>query len=331
MELRDRVGMSSPQRTSVLIVGGSRFAASRTRALLETSATAVERCGAAADLWDVGLVARTSPDGVRHALHPSGLQAIATRADAVVLVTPTCHGSYSGLVKHSLDYLDPSALAGKPVALMATCGPVPTPQALDHLRIVVGALGAMAIPSQVVATEGAFRRAGEGYQVTDELLLERVRSVTVELVWFAARLRRVDSPRVQRADFPDQIMRAVEYIRENLSNGPLSLDRVAQEASMSRYHFSRTFKRVTGTRFIDFVTKVRVTQASTMLAETEQSVTAIAFAVGYHGRSPFERTFKRELGLTPSQYRRRVRAGLEVPAVVPSTGAAGMPYVSAAS
>jgi AraC-like DNA-binding protein len=214
---------------------------------------------------------------------------------------------------------------------MATCGQSPTPQALDHLRIVVGSLGAMAIPAQVVATEAAFKRLGERYEVADELLLERVRFVVVELVRVAERLSHEDSPRLQSADFPDQIMRAVEYIRENFSKGQLSLDRVAQEAAMSRYHFSRTFKRETGTRFIDFVAKVRLAQASTLLAETDRSITAIALAVGYQDLSPFERTFKRELGLTPSQYRRRVRVGLEVPAVGPSTAAGGAPSASAAS
>lgn len=320
--------MAIQPRPSVLVVGGSRTVPSRTRALLETVATAVEQAGAVPDLWDV-----------RQAAEPGALRGAASRAQALVLVTPTYHGSYSGLVKHALDQLDSGIVGGKPVALMATTGPVPTPQALDHLRIVAGALDAFAIPAQIVATEAGFQRRGGRYQIADELLRQRVHAVVQELVLVAWRLDAPGEPRLHpeparngggaaavataellprpRGDYPDQIMRAVEYIRANFAKGPLPLDAVAREAHMSRYHFSRTFKRVTGVRFIDYVMRLRLAQASALLAESEQTITAVALAVGYQDLRPFERTFKKELGYTPSQYRRRVRAGLEAPPGLP--------------
>ncbi|HEX8742314.1 MAG TPA: helix-turn-helix domain-containing protein [Thermoleophilaceae bacterium] len=317
--------MTVQPRPSVLVVGGSRTVPSRTRALLEAVATAVEQAGALPELWDV-----------RQAAQPGALRGAASRAQAFVVVTPTYHGSYSGLVKHALDQLDPAIVGGKPVALMATTGPVPTPQALDHLRIVAGALDAFAIPAQVVATEAGFERREGRYQIADELLRQRVRAVVQELVLVAWRLDAPGEPRLHpeparngggaaaaaatvdllrrpRGDYPDQIMRAIEYIRANFAKGPLPLDAVAREAHMSRYHFSRTFKRVTGVRFIEYVTRLRLAQACALLAESEQTITAVALAVGYQDLRPFERTFKKELGYTPSQYRRRVRAGLETP------------------
>lgn len=310
--------MPRAQRASVLVIGGGRSRSSRTRGLLETATAIVEECGATPEVWDVGTVNHKQPGGARQAPQPSGLRAMATRAHALILVTPTYHGSYSGLIKHSLDQLDPAVVSGKPVALMATCGPVPTPQALDHLRIVAGALGATTIPSQVVAGEADFRMLGESYVVADELLLERVRATVVELVWFAQRLgapggalRNGDSPRLQADDLPEQIARAAEYVRENFTNGRLSLDRVAREACMSRSHFSRTFKRATGTRFMDFVTDLRMAEARALLAESDRSITGIALAVGYRDLSPFERAFKKQFGLAPSQYRKRVRAGAD--------------------
>ncbi|MDQ3933032.1 MAG: helix-turn-helix domain-containing protein [Actinomycetota bacterium] len=332
--------MSSRQRASVLIIGGSRYRPSRTQGLVEAAAAIVEQRDAASMVWEVG-TADHRPPGARRAPPPTGLRAMSMRAHALMLVTPTYHGSYSGLIKHSLDQLDAAAVAGKPVALMATCGPTSTPQALDHLRVVVAALGATTIPSQVVAAVPGFRRVGERYEVADQVLLERVRAAVDELVWFArcmrgpggapARpaahvpgaahgngatkpmLRNGDPAWLQTGDVPDSIMGAVEYIRENFSKGPLPLDCVAREACMSRSHFSRTFKRVTGTRFIDFVTSLRLAKARALLAESDDSVTTIAFAVGFQGLSTLERTFNRELGLAPSQYRKRVRAGLEAP------------------
>jgi len=258
-------------------------------------------------------------------------------------VTPTHHNSYSGLVKQALDHLPRTAFAGKPVALLATCGRQPTPQAVDHLRIVVRALHGTAIPAQVLATEGDFHRLPERFELNDRMM-PFVGAMVAELLWFAQRMAPAsngaratrtwaaghpaansatavrgpaESPRFARGDFPDQIMRAVQYIRENFTKGPLSLDSVAREAYMSRYHFSRTFKRETGTRFIDFVTTVRLAEACTLLTETNESITTIAFGVGYRDLSHFERTFKKEFGFSPSDYRQRVRAGLEVPPQLP--------------
>jgi AraC-like DNA-binding protein/NAD(P)H-dependent FMN reductase len=343
--MSDAVGaLPAAERLRILVIGGSRSRPSRTRALVDAAATAVERCGAAADVWDVGRIGRAG-DGGRQAAHPGELRVTAARAHGFVIASPTYHNSYSGLIKHALDHLDPASVAGKAVALMATCGRTPSPQAVDHLRIVTRALGATAIPSQVVATEGSFGQLAQGFQVIDDRVVERVRAVVAELVWLAHRLRRPaasgvtaaprfgpralgaaparpaladdESLRLSNGDFPDQIMRAVRYIRENFAHGQLSLDRVASEACMSRYHFSRTFKRETGTRFIDFLTTVRLAEACTLLTHTNQSITSIAFGVGYRDLSHFERTFKKEFGFSPSRYRSRARAGMEVPPQLP--------------
>jgi NAD(P)H-dependent FMN reductase/AraC-like DNA-binding protein len=339
--------LSTPEtaeRMRILVIGGSRSRPSRTRALLDAAEAALERCDATAEVWDVGRIGRAG-DGDRRPANTGDLRTMARRAHAFVIATPTYHNSYSGLIKHALDHLDQGAVAGKAVALMATCGRTPTPQAVDHLRIVTRALGATAIPSQVVATESGFGQLGQDYRVIDDRLVERVRAVMAELVWFAHRFRRPtagarplpalygsspthpdmtpaaaaedDALRLSNGDFPDQIMRAVRYIRENFTQGQLSLDRVASEACMSRYHFSRTFKRETGTRFIDFLTTVRLAEACSLLTHTNQSITSIAFGVGYRDLSHFERTFKKEFGFSPSRYRSRVRAGVEVPPQLP--------------
>lgn len=339
------MSIPTPEPVHVLLIGGSRSHPSRTRGLLEAAVAAVRQRGATAAVWDVGRVGARDANGARRARQPSELRALAARAHALVVVTPTYHHSYSGLIKHALDHLDRSALAGKPAGLMTTCGTSPTPQAVDQLRIVVRALGATAIPSQVVATECGFRRLSDGYRVADAPLLEGVRTLITELMWFAQRLRRpangavhvrrpaaalaaaaqdataprtsADAVRLGNGDFPDQIMRAVRYIVQNFTKGQLSLDSVAREACMSRYHFSRTFKRETGTRFIDFLTTVRLAEACTLLTQTDQSITSIAFGVGYRDLSHFERTFKKEFGFSPSQYRNRLRAGLEAPPQLP--------------
>jgi AraC-like DNA-binding protein/NAD(P)H-dependent FMN reductase len=337
---------TAPQPVDLLLIGGSTSRPSHTRGLVDAAAAAASRMGAAVEVWDAaGVTARGDGTGRgRPASRPADLRALAVRVHAIVIASPTHHNSYSGLIKHALDHLPRNCLAGKPVALMATCGRQPTPQAVDHLRIVVRALGGTAIPSQVIATEADFRRLPERFELASEGLGQILRGTVAELLWFAQRLRRPvngavagarpagaaatsrpapacpgdGSLRLGRGDFPDQIMRAVEYIQESFRKGHLSLDSVAREACMSRFHFSRTFKRATGTRFIDFVTTMRLAEACMLLTETNQSITSVAFGVGYRDLSHFERTFKKEFGFSPSDYRQRVRAGLEVPPRLPS-------------
>jgi NAD(P)H-dependent FMN reductase/AraC-like DNA-binding protein len=330
--------VSEPLR--VLLIGGSRAEPSRTRTLLAATAQILRRRCVLVDICDVGLVGRRWADGTKETLHPAELRSRVERAHALVVATPTYHGSYSGVIKLWLDQLDRSALAGKPTGLMATCGGIPTTRAVDHLRIVVHTLGAIALPAQVVGSDSSFRLRDGRMELADALLVERIRHFADELIWFATQFHPerhaaaqgparngaapVDGARrpspvgggdcmhLQPGDFPDQIMKAVEYIRTNFAKGPLPLNDVASEACMSRYHFSRTFKRETGTRFIDFLTTVRLAEACSLLARTNQSITTISFAVGYRDLSHFERTFKKEFGHPPSEYRERVRKGLEV-------------------
>jgi NAD(P)H-dependent FMN reductase/AraC-like DNA-binding protein len=338
--------MTDPFHTSagplnVLLVAGSRAEASRTRALLDSAAHALAGHRVGVDVCDLSRLGKPTGDGTRFTLTLSELRSRARRADAFVFATPTYHGSFSGVLKHWLDQLERRALAGKPVGLMATCGSTPTATAVDHLRVVVRALGATAVPAEVVAMESSFRRRDEGFELTDALLSERVRQFADQLIWFSGRFR-PDGERalaaptpehthtngalhLQNGDFPDQIMRAVEYIRKNFARGPLSLDEVAREAYMSRCHFSRTFKRETGTRFIDFLTTVRLAEACGLLARTNHPITTISFAVGYRDLSHFERTFKRVLGHTPTDYRERARRGLEVAPQLPWVEEPGAP------
>jgi AraC-like DNA-binding protein/NAD(P)H-dependent FMN reductase len=322
----------------VLLIGGSRAEPSRTRTMLAATAQILRRRCVLVDVCDVGLVGRRWPDGTRETLHPAELRTRVERAHALVVATPTYHGSFSGVIKLWLDQLERGALAGKPTGLMATCGGMPTTRALDHLRIVVHTLGAIALPAQVVGSESSFRLRDGRLELADALLVERIRQFADELIWFTTQFhpdgqsangthrngavpgepgRRPsavanEAVHLQQGDFPDQIMKAVEYIRKNFAKGPLPLNDVASEACMSRYHFSRTFKRETGTRFIDFLTTVRLAEACSLLARTNQSITTISFAVGYRDLSHFERTFKKEFGHPPSEYRERVRKGLEV-------------------
>src|ERR1700730_7038152 len=83
-----------------------------------------------------------------------------------------------------------------------------------------------------------------------------------------------------------------------------SLIRLAREAEMSEFHFSRAFKRTTGLTPSQYFIHLRLEKARRLLRETNRSVIEIGLDVGYTSPSHFARIFRREVGIPPSEYRR---------------------------
>jgi AraC family transcriptional regulator len=110
------------------------------------------------------------------------------------------------------------------------------------------------------------------------------------------------APRIPRASMPKYLLdRALEFIDENLGNN-LSLAEVSAIVEMSPYHFCRLFKRSTGLSPIQYVKRERIQTARRLLAEHRLSLVEVALQLGFSDQSHFTRTFRAEVGVTPSQY-----------------------------
>jgi NAD(P)H-dependent FMN reductase len=103
-------------------------------------------------------------------------------ADAIILASPVYHNSCSGLLKNALDWLGMREFRGKAVGLISHGGG--SPQPVDHMRIMVRALQAIAIPTQVSTSEAHFGSdMVEGcFPVTDQSILKRIDKFTSELI-----------------------------------------------------------------------------------------------------------------------------------------------------
>lgn len=84
-----------------------------------------------------------------------------------------------------------------------------------------------------------------------------------------------------------------------------SLDRLAAQAGLSRFHFERLFKSALGVSPSRYHINLRINLARRLLRETKKSVVAVALEVGYTNSSHFAQLFRRETGLSPSDYRRQ--------------------------
>jgi len=98
------------------------------------------------------------------------------------------------------------------------------------------------------------------------------------------------------------IRRVISSIRSRLDQN-ISLSEMAAVAYMSRYHFNRTFRKVTGLPPRRFLSKLRVEAATRMLLNTDSSVTDICMDVGYTSLGTFVRRFSGVLGISPSKLR----------------------------
>lgn len=103
----------------------------------------------------------------------------------------------------------------------------------------------------------------------------------------------------QASDFVHQ---AITFVLEALP-GDVRMTEVADRLAMTPTAFSRFFKRNTGHNFVDYLRKLRIAQACRMLSDTDAPVTEICFAVGYFNISNFNRNFRAERGMTPTEYR----------------------------
>lgn len=97
----------------------------------------------------------------------------------------------------------------------------------------------------------------------------------------------------------------VAYIEENFHED-LALESVARRYYFSPAYFSALFKSQMGQTFTEYVTQRRIEAAKTQLVDESQKVSAIALSVGFRDASYFTRVFRREVGLSPEEFRKNI-------------------------
>ena len=110
----------------------------------------------------------------------------------------------------------------------------------------------------------------------------------------------------QKEQYHPATCRCMAYIREHLSED-LSLERLGEQTGYSALHLLRIFRRDTGQTPHEYTQALRITQARQLLAESDQTILAIALASGYSSESYFQSFFKKLNHMTPGEYRRRAR------------------------
>ncbi len=84
----------------------------------------------------------------------------------------------------------------------------------------------------------------------------------------------------------------------------LDIKRLAKLAGVSQSQFERRFNRIFGTTPIEYLLRVRIAAARTMLENTDRTIADIACETGFYDHSHFTRTFKKIVGISPGKYRK---------------------------
>ena len=97
---------------------------------------------------------------------------------------------------------------------------------------------------------------------------------------------------------------------------PVSLPDISVQANLSPYHFQRVHKLTFGETPHEFLTRLRIERAKTLLARGSHNVTEACFEVGFSSLGSFSTLFAHRVGLSPSEYRRHARSSVAVPRTV---------------
>jgi len=172
-------------------------------------------------------------------------------------------------------------------------------------------------------TEAGFQRAVEkakelgadinhaearaAYLATPVVPQKKLDSVTGLLCIFADHLSMKSNQLAVQAAHAESpvIARARQFIEEH-HRDELSLSQVAQAVHTSRFYFCKLFKKCTGIHFTEYVARVRTEKAKNLMLNPNLRVSEIAYEVGFQSLTHFNRVFRKLVGQSPTEYRRRL-------------------------
>jgi AraC-like DNA-binding protein len=124
--------------------------------------------------------------------------------------------------------------------------------------------------------------------------------------WMVSLFRSIEAYQTasrQRIDENDHVQEIIELIRNNYMDSNLSIEWVAGRLNLSYSHVRKIFKDSIGMNFIDYLNKMRISNAKQLLLETDYTIKDVAIKSGYNNDQCFTRFFKRYEGITPGRYR----------------------------
>ena len=147
-------------------------------------------------------------------------------------------------------------------------------------------------------------KAREAYFHTKVLTKKQYRSMLRLLEIFGRHLSILSNQIAMEnpAAEPAAVTRAKQFIAQNQNNA-ICLATVAKAVNTSTFYFCKLFKRATGLTFTDYLARVRIEKAKTLLLDPNRRVSEVAYDIGFESLTHFNRVFRKIVGRSPSSYR----------------------------
>ncbi len=108
-----------------------------------------------------------------------------------------------------------------------------------------------------------------------------------------------------RENIPKAVEEAARYINDNRHDAGLQLRDVAKKFEVSQSYLTELLKKHYGANYREFINRCRIREATERLElNANERISEIAYGVGFHTLSHFNRAFRKVTGMTPSAYRR---------------------------
>lgn len=104
-------------------------------------------------------------------------------------------------------------------------------------------------------------------------------------------------------DYPVSITRATQYIEKNFKQD-IALEDIVKISNLSKYHFTRQFKKYINETPINYLTNIRINNSLPYLSKNNISIDWVAQEVGFRSTNYFSKVFKKKMGISPSKYRK---------------------------
>lgn len=109
-------------------------------------------------------------------------------------------------------------------------------------------------------------------------------------------------PGLKKGDKSKYVLEAMDYIGEHYNDPNIGIGAIAQHLGLSEGHLSHTFKKETDYTLLNYLTRYRVHKAMELLRDCRVKVYEVAEQVGYRDITHFSATFKKLVGMSPSEY-----------------------------
>ena len=123
-----------------------------------------------------------------------------------------------------------------------------------------------------------------------------------QILSFIALLRPTLGTRRQPSGHFD--LKRIHSMMQERVHEQLDLDTLAASCNLSKYHFAKKYKELTGSTAISHFINLKIEHACQLLDVSNESISQISYDVGYDDAYYFSRIFKKIMGLSPSQYRK---------------------------